>query len=114
MLASATDYLMAEWAERGGVDVVAGAVGLAIEAVPPEVGTAVDDAVDIFTFSIGAFDSFKPKFAKRYGSIGEVATNAYADEVRGGAFPDDEHCYRMSPEEAEKLAAALENGGERS
>ena len=109
----------------------AGAVGLEIEAVPPEVGKAVDEAVDIFTFSIGAggagagqlllgadligaFDGFKPKFAKRYGNIGEVATNAfsaYADEVRSGAFPDDEHCYRMASEEADKLTTLLKNQG---
>ncbi|MDG1415556.1 MAG: 3-methyl-2-oxobutanoate hydroxymethyltransferase, partial [Alphaproteobacteria bacterium] len=32
----------------------AGAIGLEIEAMPYEVGKAVDEAVDIFTFSIGA------------------------------------------------------------
>ncbi len=105
----------------------AGAVGLEIEAVPPEVGKAVDEAIDIFTFSIGAggagcgqlllgadligaFDTFKPKFAKRYGNIGEVATNAFerfTAEVREGAFPDAEHAYKMPAEEAEKLAATL-------
>jgi len=26
---------------------------------------------------IGAFDTFKPKFAKRYGNIAEVATQAF-------------------------------------
>lgn len=105
----------------------AGAVGLEIEAMPAEVGRAVDAAVSIFTFSIGAggagtcqllngydligaFDSFKPKFAKRYGNVAEVATQAfaaYAEDVRAGRFPDDDHSYSMKPEEAEKLAAAL-------
>ena len=105
----------------------AGAVGLEIEAVPPEVGEAVDRAVDIFTFSIGAgpagcgqlllgadligaFDTFKPKFAKRYGNVGEVATQAfarYAAEVRDGAFPGTEHAYTMPAQESKKLAAAL-------
>ena len=105
----------------------AGAVGFEIEAVPPEVARAVDEAVDIFTFSIGAggagygqlllgadligaFDNFKPKFAKRFGNVGEVATNAFAEfarEVRAGTFPDAEHTYKMPAEEAEKLAAAL-------
>ena len=106
----------------------AGAIGLEIEAVPPEVAKAVDEAVDIFTFSIGAggagcgqlllgadligaFDNFKPKFAKRFGNVGEVATNAFADfarEVRDGTFPDAEHTYAMPADEAQKLAAALE------
>ena len=106
----------------------AGAIGLEIEALPYEVGRAVDEAIDIFTFSIGAgsagtcqllngydligaFDTFKPKFAKRYGNIAEVATNAfaqYAQEVREGIFPDEDHTYQMKPEEAQKLAKALE------
>lgn len=109
----------------------AGAIGLEIEAMPYEVGKAVDEAVSIFTFSIGAgaagtcqllngydligaFDTFKPKFAKRYGNIAEVATRAFADyaaEVRAGAFPDADHTYAMTPEEAAKLAAALAKGG---
>lgn len=105
----------------------AGAIGLEIEAVPYEVGKAVDAAVSIFTFSIGAgaagtcqllngydligaFDTFKPKFAKRYGNVVDVAVNAfeaYADDVRSGAFPDEDHTYKMKPEEAEKLRQAL-------
>lgn len=107
----------------------AGAIGLEIEALPYEVGKAVDEAVEIFTFSIGAgaagtcqllngydligaFDSFKPKFAKRYGNIAEIATKAfetYAEEVRSGAFPDADHSYTMNPEEAAKLADALKD-----
>jgi 3-methyl-2-oxobutanoate hydroxymethyltransferase len=106
----------------------AGAIGLEIEAMPYLVGKAVDEAVDIFTFSIGAgaagtcqllngydliggFDTFKPKFAKRYGNVNEVAIKAFSDyaaDVRSGAFPDDEHTYKMNPEEARKLRAALE------
>ena len=105
----------------------AGAIGLEIEAVPHEVGKAVDDAVSIFTFSIGAgaagtcqmlngydligaFDTFKPKFAKRYGNVVDVAVKAFeefAAEVRSGAFPDADHSYKMKAEEAEKLADAL-------
>lgn len=105
----------------------AGAIGLEIEAMPYEVGKAVDESVDIFTFSIGvgaagtcqllngydligAFDTFKPKFAKRYANIAEIATSAFAefaDEVRSGAFPDADHSYKMKPEEISKLKAAL-------
>ncbi len=105
----------------------AGAIGMEIEAVPYEVGKAVDDAVSIFTFSIGAgaagtcqllngydligaFDTFKPKFAKRYGNVVDVAVKAfedYAEDVRSGAFPDADHSYKMKAEEAEKFTAAL-------
>lgn len=105
----------------------AGAIGLEIEAMPYEVGKAVDEAVDIFTFSIGAgaagtcqllngydllgaFDTFKPKFAKRYANLAQDATDAfaaYADDVRSGRFPDAEHSYQMTPEESARFAALL-------
>ncbi|MEM9140373.1 MAG: 3-methyl-2-oxobutanoate hydroxymethyltransferase [Pseudomonadota bacterium] len=107
----------------------AGAIGLEIEAMPYEVGKAVDAAVSIFTFSIGAgaagtcqllngydliggFDTFKPKFAKRYANVAEIATKAfsdYAEDVRAGTFPDAEHSYTMKPEEAENLARMLKD-----
>ena len=105
----------------------AGAVGLEIEAIPYEVGKAVDEAVSIFTFSVGAgatgtcqllngydllgaFDTFKPKFAKRYADISKIATNAfseYAQEVKLGKFPDGDHTYKMELEESKRLEIAL-------
>jgi len=105
----------------------AGAIGLEIEAMPFEVGKAVDEAVDIFTFSIGAgtagtcqllngydllgaFDTFKPKFAKRYANLAQDATEAfaaYADDVRTGRFPDAEHSYQMKPDEIARFEALL-------
>ena len=105
----------------------AGAIGLEIEAMPYEVGKAVDEAVSIFTFSIGAgsagtcqllngydllgaFDTFKPKFAKRYANLSEVATKAFSDyvkEVQTGKFPDEDHSYKMNKEEIKKLNKVL-------
>ena len=105
----------------------AGAIGLEIEAMPYEVGKAVDDAISIFTFSIGAgsagtcqllngydllgaFDTFKPKFAKRYANLSEVATKAFSDyvqEVQKGKFPDADHSYKMKEEEIKKLKQKL-------
>ena len=60
---------------------------------------------------IGAFDTFKPKFAKRYGNVVDVAVDAFkafADDVRAGTFPDADHSYKMKPEEAEELRRALD------
>ena len=105
----------------------AGAVGFEVEAVPAPVAKAVDAAVDIFTFGIGAgsascgqlllafdllgmFDQFKPKFTKRYANISQIAVDAlktYAAEVRAGQFPDADHSYGMKAEEVAKLEAAL-------
>lgn len=105
----------------------AGAVGFEIEAVPAPVAAAVDAAVEIFTFAIGAgaascgqlllgadllgiFDQFKPKFTKRYAQLSEVAVEAlerFAGEVRAGQFPDEAHSYGMKEEERQKLEAML-------
>lgn len=105
----------------------AGAIGLEIEVMPYEVGKAVDEAVSIFTFSIGAgaagtcqllngydllgaFDTFKPKFAKRYANLADTATQAfaaYAQDVRSGELPDADHSYKMNPDEAARLATLL-------
>jgi 3-methyl-2-oxobutanoate hydroxymethyltransferase len=105
----------------------AGGIGFEIEAVPAPVARAVDAAVDVFTFGIGAgsascgqlllafdllgmFDQFKPKFTKRYANISQIAVEAlktYAAEVRAGQFPDADHSYGMKAEEAAKLEAAL-------
>ncbi len=101
----------------------AGAVGLEIEAVPHEVGKMVDESISIFTFSIGAgsagtcqllngydligaFDSFQPKFAKRYANMSEVAVNAFSEfskEVKEKIFPDRNHFYEMKAGEIQKL-----------
>ena len=105
----------------------AGAIGLEIEAVPAPVGRAVHEAVDIFTFSIGAgsygtaqlllafdllgvFDQFKPKFTKRYANLSQIAVEVlktYAAEVRGGVFPDAEHSYSMQAEEVARFESRL-------
>ena len=106
----------------------AGAVGIEIEAVPAEVAREVDMAVSMFTFSIGGgsagycqllngydliggFNTFKPKFAKRFGNVADVATNAFkafVSEVKDSSFPDVEHSYSMSPKEISKLKKYLE------
>lgn len=106
----------------------AGAIGIEVEAMPYEVGKAVDQAVSIFTFFIGAgaagtcqalnaydligsFDSFKPKFVKRYGNVAKAAVEAleeFAGEVRNGQFPNASNSYKMKAGEAKKLALALD------
>lgn len=108
----------------------AGACGMEVEAVPSPVAEAVDKAVSIYTFGIGAgsactgqlllghdllgmFDQFKPKFAKRYANMvedGVAALQRFCEEVRSGAFPDADHSYGMKPEEKEKLERLLAGG----
>ena len=91
----------------------AGAFALVVEGVTPELGRAVTEAVSIPVIGIGAgketdgqvlvwsdmlgfYEAFKPKFVKRYMNGAETVRNAvaeYAEEVKNGTFPGDEHCY---------------------
>lgn len=96
---------------------------LLLEAVTPPVAKTITELLDIPVFSIGAgpdcdgqllivsdlvgeFQAFTPKFVKKYGNVAEVTRNAiraYAEEVRSGAFPTDEHCYPIIEGEWEKF-----------
>lgn len=118
--------------EDGRAIEAAGAIGFEIEAVPAPVARAIDAAVDIFTFGIGAgagctgqillgadvmgaFDAFKPKFAKRYADVNAVAGRAFADyvaDVHEGTFPDDAHAYAMAPDQEALLAVAQSARGQ--
>ncbi|MDZ7815224.1 MAG: 3-methyl-2-oxobutanoate hydroxymethyltransferase [Planctomycetota bacterium] len=91
----------------------AGAFCVLMEMVPPEVGRAVTETLDVFTIGVGAgpdtdmqmvvindllgiFEKFKPKYVKRYLNIAEMATDAlkqYIAETREGSFPTDENFY---------------------
>ncbi len=101
----------------------AGAVGFEIEAIPAAVAEEITRAVDIVTFGIGAgsgcdgqiligwdllglFETFKPKFVKRYASVAQIAVRAiseYAEEVRKVDFPKPEHTYNINEDELEKF-----------
>jgi 3-methyl-2-oxobutanoate hydroxymethyltransferase len=103
----------------------AGVQLLLIEAVPPEVagfirrelpipvlgigaGADVDGQLLIVSDVLGTFAAFTPRFVKKYADLAAVSTAAlaeYVEDVRGGAFPEEQHCYRMLEGEPEKFAA---------
>jgi 3-methyl-2-oxobutanoate hydroxymethyltransferase len=88
----------------------AGAVAVVLEMVPAPVAARVTEILQIPTIGIGAgtecdgqvlvwvdmagMTDWSPRFAKRFGEVGaalRAAATAYADEVRGGTFPDADH-----------------------
>jgi len=92
----------------------AGAFAVVVEAVAEPLGRRITEQVAIPTIGIGASPACDgqilvledmlglsprvPKFVKRFGELGpgiEAAIKAYAEEVRGRAFPGPEHVYPM-------------------
>ena len=101
----------------------AGCYAIVLEGVPREVGDLVTESLIIPTIGIGAGpgcdgqvlvlhdllglqDDFVPKFVRQYANLKAdsiTAISAYVDDVRSGAFPNDDECYHISDVEAEAL-----------
>jgi 3-methyl-2-oxobutanoate hydroxymethyltransferase len=91
----------------------AGAFALVLEAIPAELARRVTERLEVPTIGIGAGPHCDgqvlvwqdmagltpgrlPRYVKRYADLGgilEAAARAFADEVRTGTFPADEHSY---------------------
>jgi 3-methyl-2-oxobutanoate hydroxymethyltransferase len=105
----------------------AGAFAVVLECVPPKLAALITRKLDIITIGIGAgegcdgqvlvwqdmlgLSAHTPKFAKRFGEVGQQMTQAfqdYAQEVKAASFPTAQYAYTKGDldEEAE---AKLEN-----
>jgi len=104
----------------------AGCFSVVLEAVPPAVAARITDALDVPTIGIGAgpdcdgqvlvyhdllglYEGRAPRFVKQYADLaGEIrrALGAYVADVRGGAFPGDEHTYSMAEDELAQFEAS--------
>jgi 3-methyl-2-oxobutanoate hydroxymethyltransferase len=99
----------------------AGATALVLEAIPAPVAARITRELSIPTLGIGAgpecdgqvlvyhdllglTEGHLPRFVKRYANLSREirdALEAYAAEVRSGAFPGEEHTYAMAEDELE-------------
>lgn len=117
----------------------AGCFSIVLEAIPAPVAARISEVVTIPTIGIGAgaacdgqvlvwhdllglYEGRVARFVKRYADLGpEIrrALEAYAADVRSGAFPEERHTYAMPPDELERfvgeatvgLASALDDWG---
>ena len=103
----------------------AGCMSIVLEAIPAPVAARITAELEIPTIGIGAgpdcdgqvlvyhdllglTESHLPRFVKRYANLSREirdALEAYATEVRSGAFPGEEHTYSMSEDELEAFTA---------
>jgi 3-methyl-2-oxobutanoate hydroxymethyltransferase len=94
----------------------AGCYAIVLECIPAELARIITGQLRIPTIGIGAGPhcdgqvlvltdlvaldpSFTPKFVKRFAELGEAvrgAVEAYAGEVKAGAFPADAHSFHPS------------------
>ena len=101
----------------------AGAFAIVMECVPAKLAEVITKTVSVPTIGIGAgagcdgqvlvyqdmlgmFSEFCPKFVKKYADVGEMMKEAfgqYKNEVQSGAFPTQEHTFKIDDEIIEKL-----------
>lgn len=93
----------------------AGAYSIVLEAIPADIAREITAAVSVPTIGIGAGvgcdgqvlvcydmlgmdEAFKPRFVRRYATLGATIKDAvshYVEDVRGGAFPSDAESFTL-------------------
>jgi 3-methyl-2-oxobutanoate hydroxymethyltransferase len=102
----------------------AGAYAIVLEAIPADIAREITAAVSVPTIGIGAGtgcdgqvlvsydmlgmdESFKPRFVRRFATLGTTikdAVGAYVSEVRAGTFPSDAESFAVTETRAPQAA----------
>lgn len=111
----------------------AGAFAVVLEVVPREIAREVTAALHVPTIGIGAgadcdaqilvthdllglsFSKTSPRFVRQYANLRDAmneAFQAYADDVRSGAFPSEDHSYPLPADAATELGLKRDVGDE--
>ena len=109
----------------------AGAFAVVLEVVPREIAREVTAALHVPTIGIGAgpdcdaqilvthdllglsFSKTSPRFVRQYANVRDAmneAIQAYAEDVRVGAFPSDEESYPLPADAAAELGLKRDAG----
>ncbi len=109
----------------------AGAYAVVLEAIPSDIAREITEALTIPTIGIGggvhcdgqvlvSYDmlgmdeSFKPRFVRRFATLGATikeATAAYVAEVRGQTFPSDAESFAVTETRAAQPQALYSSAG---
>jgi len=102
----------------------AGCYAIVLEAIPADIAREITAALSIPTIGIGAGtgcdgqvlvsydalgmdETFKPRFVRRYATLGQTIKDAvshYVSDVRTGAFPSDAESFSVSENKATPTA----------
>lgn len=103
----------------------AGVFAIVLECVPEKLAEYISELMSVPTIGIGAgagcdgqvlvyqdmmgmYSDFTPKFVKQYAQTGKAMREAfekYSEEVKSGAFPTEEHSFRIDEEVMQKIKA---------